>query len=230
MTNPFNNVHFGARKPDWASVSSHNDVDVFLKQYNYYNATGIEQNSRGYVMASHAQSAEFATPQTYTSGSIIALDSDPTDTNKPLRPNRVYFPSVSAVMCNNSIVIRANLRGKVQDNNGPCNVLGKLPIAVNQGDVLTFAPEHRFRNNLGPAAKVSRIDITLTDRDNHIINFNGVPNEIAVVFEVYDIVDIPIFRHDEHSVKDPNAKTLSDGHYGEVYNFSQPKTLGGGGY
>ena len=96
----------------------------------------------------------------------------------------------------------------------------KIPIPVNQDDVLFYTPEHPFRNRLGQGVSVSRIDVRLTDRDGNIIDFNGVPNELLIVFEIYDVVDIPLMRHNEHAVKDPNARTIVGAQMPQIYNFS----------
>ena len=138
----------------------------------------------------------------------------------------IYFPNVSNVNCQNTVIVRTNLRGHIQDNGKRCNILSKIPVNVNQDDVLFYKPENPFRANLGQGNSVSRIDIRLTDRDDNILDFNGVPNEIGLVFEVFDVVSIPIIRHNEHRI--PTDKTdITSAHFGKIYDTGNRESFSG---
>ena len=194
-----NPIHLGTNRPTRINEIPTDD-QMYRDEGDAYNWNGTNTSVQraGSVMRSHRQVTEF--------GTILSNMENTTTQRETVQT--IYFPNVSNVNCQNTVIVRTNLRGHIQDNGKRCNILSKIPVNVNQDDVLFYKPENPFRANLGQGNSVSRIDIRLTDRDDNILDFNGVPNEIGLlVFEVFDVVSIPIIRHNEHRI--PTDKQTS---------------------
>ena len=187
--------------------------------YNWtVNSGNVVLERGGAIIRSHRQQIELGLVQGLATLSAVA-NVAPYTLQKSI-VNSAWFPNVANVNCQNAIIVRTNLRGHTQLNGNRCNIMTKIPVTCNQDDVCFYQPENPFRADLGQGFSVNRIDIRLTDRNNNVLDFNGVPNEIGLVFEVFDVVDLPIMRHNEHSIRDPNALTLSEAHRPTPHDFT----------
>ena len=221
--NQNNGPHLGLNAPTH-TLNSTLDIKSALttgsnSPYNWtVNSGNVVLERGGAIIRSHRQQIELGLVQGLVTLSAVA-NAAPHTVQKSI-VNSAWFPNVANVNCQNAIIVRTNLRGHTQLNGNRCNIMTKIPVTCNQDDVCFYQPENPFRADLGQGFSVNRIDIRLTDRNNNVLDFNGVPNEVGLVFEVFDVVDLPIMRHNEHSIRDPNALTLSEAHRPTPHDFT----------
>ena len=192
---PRNHLHLGLNK---ATFDGDRPTAADFTQ-DIYNETGLFDDSRerGSVMRANYQSAEFAAPST---------------TITTTHSNRIFFPGVMNLNCHSTILIKsAKLKANVFNSGKHSNIIAKIPVNVQSGYVVNYEPQTPIRYNLGNSAQVQFIDIELTDSDGQILDFNGQPHDIAFLFEVWNVVSIPLDRHDDHYTKhDSFAPTLRE--------------------
>jgi hypothetical protein len=118
-----------------------------------------------------------------------------------------------------SIEIRSSrIRANVREKGVHSTVLCKIPITVQQNSYINYVNDNPIRYNLGQG-NISLIDINLTDRYGQLLDFNGCPNTISILFETWNIIDIPLNRHDERlSYQNPNARNARDLHFPVTYD------------
>lgn len=203
-----NYLHLGLNKPKWTG-----SVPNASSWTDEYNQSGKDDDTRNYgnIMKSRFQNIEFGTIQTKIQ--------TPTAYN-----HTSFFPNVINVNCMSVIMIRSNaLRANVRDTGKQSNIVAKIPINVQQGAIINYEPQNPVRFNLG-RQNLSNIDISMTDRDGHLLDFNGCPHDLTILFEVFDVVTIPLNRNDDVSYKDRyggNMK-LTDAHFDQVRSIPEP--------
>ena len=118
-----------------------------------------------------------------------------------------------------SIEIRSSrVRGNIREKGVHSTVLAKIPITVQQNSFINYVNDNPIRFNLGQGG-ISLIDINLTDRHGQLLDFNGCPNDISILFETWNIVDIPINRLQNHiTYNNPNATNARDIHFPITYD------------
>jgi hypothetical protein len=201
--NKLNNFHLGLGKPTWVGLSpTSEDMEV-----NIYNLTGRKDSSRefGSIVQSQYQTREFGLIGTFIS---------------PHYKNRIYFPHLPNLNIHSSILIKSNrLKANVSNSGKQSNIIAKVPINVQQGFIVNYEPATLVRYNLGNGSEIQYIDIQLTDTDGTLLDFNGCPHSLSFLFEVWNVVSIPLHKGDgDVSYKDPKAQTLTDGHFSQRYN------------
>ena len=118
-----------------------------------------------------------------------------------------------------TIEIRSSrVRGNIREKGVHSTVLAKIPITVQQNSFINYVNDNPVRFNLGQGG-ISLIDINLTDRHGQLLDFNGCPNDISILFETWNIVDIPINRLQNHiTYNNPNARNSRDIHFPITYD------------
>jgi hypothetical protein len=198
-------LHLGLNKPSWGSsignLPSSSDFKI-----NTYNSTAQFDDTRfvGSIMSSHYQKEEYDTVKT-------SIDT----TYK----QRIFFPNMPMTNALSSVEIRSSrIRANVREKGVHSTVLAKIPIDVQQNSFINYVNDNPIRYNLGQG-NISLIDINLTDRYGQLLDFNGCPNTISILFETWNIVDIPLNRHNESlTYNNPNARNAKDLHFPTTYD------------
>jgi hypothetical protein len=200
-----NYLHLGLNQPQWGKNIGHFPMSSDFK-VNTYNSTGLFDDTRfvGSIMSSHYQKEEFDTPK---------------KTIDITYRQKVFFPNLSMTNALSSIEIRSSrIRANVREKGVHSTVLCKIPITVQQNSYINYVNDNPIRYNLGQG-NISLIDINLTDRYGQLLDFNGCPNTISILFETWNIIDIPLNRHDERlSYQNPNARNARDLHFPVTYD------------
>jgi hypothetical protein len=200
-----NYLHLGLNQPQWGKNVGHLPLTSDFK-VNTYNSTGLFDDTRfvGSIMSSHYQKDEFDTPKTTV---------DITYRQKQ------YFPNLPMTNALSTIEIRSTrIRANVREKGVHSTVLCKIPITVQQNSFINYVNDNPIRYNLGQG-NISLIDINLTDRYGQLLDFNGCPNTISILFETWNIVDIPLNRDNERlTYNNPNARNSKDLHFPVTYD------------
>ena len=200
-----NYLHLGLNHPKWGDNVGHLPSANSFK-VNTYNSTGLYDDTRlvGSIMSSHYQQKEYDTPK-----KVVDL----------LYKQRIFFPNIPMTNALSTIEIRSSrVRGNVREKGVHSTVLAKIPITVQQNSFINYVNDNPVRFNLGQGG-ISLIDINLTDRHGQLLDFNGCPNDISILFETWDIVDIPINRLQKHiTYNNPNARNSRDIHFPITYD------------
>ena len=202
-----NYLHFGMNLPKWASLSPQTHGDFT----DAYNSSGQDDytKERGSIMQSKYQSTEFGTIKTSVQSSSTFSQ-------------RVFFPNIPNLNAMSTINIRSNaLRANVRDTGKQSNIIAKIPITVQQGGIINYEPQNPVRFNLG-RQNLTNIDIQLTDRAGHLLDFNGSPHDLTILFEVWDVVNIPLHRNSEYSYQNPLAGNMADSQFETFRRLPQP--------
>jgi len=201
-----NYLHFGLNKPIWISVipsRSNFALDV-------YNSSGLSDSTAvtGSIMRSFYKATEFAADSAKFAGN-----------------QSMFFPNVPNVNAHSTILIRSKrLRANVQDGGKMSDIIAKIPVSVQQGDIINYEPRNPIRFNLGQSAEVENIDITITDRDNCLVDFNGNPHDITILFEVWEVASIPLGKHNQVAVRGEGTKTLM-GQLPQMYDLDNGRMM-----
>jgi hypothetical protein len=155
-------------------------------------------------MSSHYQKLEFDVPKKTVDVSY---------------KQKVFFPNLPMTNALSSIEIRSSrIRANIREKGVHSTVLAKIPIDVQQNSFINYVNDNPVRYNLGQG-NISLIDINLTDRYGQLLDFNGCPNTMSILFETWNIVDIPLNRHNESlTYHNPNAKNARDLHFATTYD------------
>jgi hypothetical protein len=200
-----NYLHLGLNQPKWGNNVGHLPSANAFK-INTYNSTGLYDDTRlvGSIMSSHYQQLEYDIPKTTV------------DINYK---QRIFFPNIPMTNALSSIEIRSSrVRGNIRERGVHSTVLAKIPITVQQNSFINYVNDNPIRFNLGQGG-ISLIDINLTDRHGQLLDFNGCPNDISILFETWNIVDIPINRLQNHiTYNNPNATNARDIHFPITYD------------
>ena len=212
LTSGLSNHHqFGLNR---ASRTNHIPIQADFTS-NIYNTTGRFDDTResGESMRANYQNAEFRSIST-TLGT----------THK----NTVFFPNIVNLNAKSTILIKSSkLKANVYNSGKHSNVIAKIPINVQQGEFVNYEPQSLVRYNLGNSAEVQFIDIELTDGEGQILDFNGVPHTLAFLFEIWDVVSVPLNKQDQHfTAHDNNSKTLTDSVLPQRFETQTPSTFG----
>lgn len=191
-----NPLHLGLNKPSWGG-SSPASADFGV---NIYNTSGRFDDTRevGSIMQSQHQDVEFAAPVDVIAGT---------------HRNRIFFPNVPNLNCHSTIQVRSTkLKANVYSGGKLSNVVAKIPINVQQGSIINYEPRHLIRYNLGNGSQVQFIDIELCDGDGQLLDFNGQPHDMSFLFEVWNVVSIPLHRQasTDFAFHDPFAPQQTD--------------------
>ena len=201
-----NYLHFGLNKPIWISVipsRSNFALDV-------YNSSGLSDSTAvtGSIMRSFYKATEFAADSAKFAGN-----------------QSMFFPNVPNVNAHSTILIRSKrLRANVQDGGKMSDIIAKIPVSVQQGDIINYEPRNPIRFNLGQSAEVENIDITITDRDNCLVDFNGNPHDITILFEVWEVASIPLGKQNQVAVRGEGTKTLM-GQLPQMYDLDNGRMM-----
>jgi hypothetical protein len=196
-----NYQHLGLNKPYWDDF--HKTPVKSDLQVGIYNVTGGNDDTRdaGSVMTSFFQRDEFELVATSGSTAIPATSTYQSS----------FLPNFPNLNCHNSLLIRSmTLRSNVvttQTDHAQAtlsNVIAKIPISVNQGQVINYEPQTPIRFNLGNAKEISQFDISITDMNRNLIDFNGAGHDISILFEVWNVVSIPLNRQETVSIPGSN--------------------------
>jgi hypothetical protein len=88
--------------------------------------------------------------------------------------------------------------------------------------VVNYEPSSLVRYNLGNGKEIEYIDIQLTDTDGELLDFNGSPHSLSFLFEVWNVVSIPLHQDNgDISYKNKNAQSLADGHFDSRYSTNK---------
>lgn len=200
-----NYLHLGLNQPKWGNNVGHLPSANSFK-INTYNSTGLFDDTRlvGSIMSSHYQQKEYDTPKTIVDISY---------------KQRIFFPNIPMTNALSTIEIRSSrVRGNIREKGVHSTVLAKIPITVQQNSFINYVNDNPIRFNLGQGG-ISIIDINLTDRHGQLLDFNGCPNDISILFETWNIVDIPINRLQNHiTYNNPNARNSRDIHFPITYD------------
>ena len=212
VAGPRNHLHLGLNK---ATYTGPQPTAADFGQ-DIYNTSGRFDDSRerGSVMRAQHQTIEFSPVST---------------TISTTHHNKVFFPNVVNLNCHSTILIKsAKLKANVFNSGKHSNIIAKVPVNVQSGYVVNYEPQNLVRYNLGNAAQVQYIDIELTDSDGQILDFNGQPHDIAFLFEVWNVVSIPLDRHNDHFTKhDVFAPTLRQQVLPQRFETETPSTFEG---
>jgi hypothetical protein len=193
-------------KPIWISVipsRSNFALDV-------YNSSGLSDSTAvtGSIMRSFYKATEFAADSAKFAGN-----------------QSMFFPNVPNVNAHSTILIRSKrLRANVQDGGKMSDIIAKIPVSVQQGDIINYEPRNPIRFNLGQSAEVENIDITITDRDNCLVDFNGNPHDITILFEVWEVASIPLGKQNQVAVRGEGTKTLM-GQLPQMYDLDNGRMM-----
>lgn len=200
-----NYLHLGLNKPMWGTSIGNLPSPTDFK-INTYNSTAQYDDTRfvGSIMSSHYQKLEFDVPKKTVDVSY---------------KQKVFFPNLPMTNALSSIEIRSSrIRANIREKGVHSTVLAKIPIDVQQNSFINYVNDNPVRYNLGQG-NISLIDINLTDRYGQLLDFNGCPNTISILFETWNIVDIPLNRHNESlTYHNPNAKNAKDLHFATTYD------------
>jgi hypothetical protein len=203
-----NHYHFGLNK---ATRSSQIPTSAEMTG-NIYNASATFSDDResGFNMRSNYQSEEFSAIPTQ-----MVVDSGKKQTQ--------FFPGIVNLNCHSTILVKSSrIKANISNEGKTSNVIAKIPINVQSGHILNYEPKELIRFNLGNSSSIKFIDITLTDNDGNILDFNGQPHDLAFLFETWDIVSIPLNRKDHFTAPAQNPKTISDGTMPHRYEPNHP--------
>lgn len=192
--------HLGLNRPRWGtgvgSVPSSSSFKV-----NTYNTTGRYDSTRlvGSIMTSHYQKEEY--------------DAIKTTVDTQFR-QKMFFPNIPVVNTLSTIDIRStSIRANVRHKGKHSNVIAQIPVNVNAGGIINWFNQYPVRFNLN-RGNISKVDITITDPQGQLLNFNGVSHDISILFETWNKVDIPLDRQKSITYNSQYARNSRDAQLG----------------
>ena len=168
---------------------------------NTYNTTGLDDDTKeeGFVMTSQYATAEF------TLVAAISL----------VAKQMMVFPCFPALNCHGSILVSSpqlskNIFSTSANSDGASltSVLAKVPVNVNQGQIINYQPTNPIKMCIGQQ-EIESFDIRITDLEQNLIDFNGVGHDMCIVFKVWDKVGIPLNRQQTASYPNRHSDTAA---------------------
>ena len=130
------------------------------------------------------------------------------------------------VNADTTLLIRSNrIKGNIQENGKSSNIIARIPINVQQGQVINYEPQTPVRFNLGQSSDITNIDITITDNYGNLVDFNGNPHDLTFVFEKWSVVSLPVAKPDHSTMTPSNPQTLMGAHMPMSIDLTAPQRI-----